>query len=290
MVRTQVIYKIMVGSLTSRVAGCLGRRVNLNVFKILPLTTLRTIDLGGKKIFDPLFSRFCAEMRVFFEVNNAPECVQECKFSVPTRLPQPLLVNEDRTVMPITAIVGKKDHTRHTFKEKLNHDAETRMDATGPGPRHNFAVWRTANGERQGFGNADRNRLSSERRGTDGLFPRQHRGEALGALSQHRRLACRTHRPYSYSNRHGGPQIENPRGKKPTQRKERNRCKATRRLAGVWPEDGQHDLQQIKFDPLRQSRSWASRSEQRPAPCEKTARNGAPKTQFSVAKVGARRE
>ena len=49
---------------------------NFHVFYILPVTTLRTIDLGGKKISDPLFSRFCAEMRVLFEVNNAPESVQ----------------------------------------------------------------------------------------------------------------------------------------------------------------------------------------------------------------------
>jgi hypothetical protein len=47
-------------------------RDNSHVFWILSVTTLRTIDLGGKKIFDPLFSRFCAEMRVFFERNLAP--------------------------------------------------------------------------------------------------------------------------------------------------------------------------------------------------------------------------
>ncbi len=38
---------------------------NFNVSKILPLTTFRTIDLGGKKNSDPLFSRFCRETRVF---------------------------------------------------------------------------------------------------------------------------------------------------------------------------------------------------------------------------------
>ena len=48
---------------------------NSHVSKILPVTTLRTIDLGGKKISDPLFSRFCAEMRVFFEQNVAPKYV-----------------------------------------------------------------------------------------------------------------------------------------------------------------------------------------------------------------------
>jgi len=49
---------------------------NPNVSKILPLTTFRTIDLGGGKISGRLFSRFCAEMRVFFEMNCAPEFVQ----------------------------------------------------------------------------------------------------------------------------------------------------------------------------------------------------------------------
>ena len=41
------------------------RRGNSNVSKILPLTTLRTIDLGGKKNSGPLFSRSCRKMRVF---------------------------------------------------------------------------------------------------------------------------------------------------------------------------------------------------------------------------------
>jgi hypothetical protein len=50
---------------------------NSNVSKILPLTTLRTIDLEGKKISGPLFSIFCAKMRVFFEVFSAPEYVQQ---------------------------------------------------------------------------------------------------------------------------------------------------------------------------------------------------------------------
>src|ERR1700678_271213 len=52
---------------------------NSNVSKILPLTTFRTIDLGGKKISGPLFSRLCEEMRVFFEVFSAPEYVQELR-------------------------------------------------------------------------------------------------------------------------------------------------------------------------------------------------------------------
>ena len=50
---------------------------NYHVLNILPVTTLRTIDLGGKKNTGPLFSRFCAEMRVFFEVNSAPEYVHQ---------------------------------------------------------------------------------------------------------------------------------------------------------------------------------------------------------------------
>jgi hypothetical protein len=41
----------------------------------LPVTTLRTIDLRGKKISDPLFSRFCVKTERFFEGNYAPECV-----------------------------------------------------------------------------------------------------------------------------------------------------------------------------------------------------------------------
>jgi len=49
-----------------------GKLRNSNVSKILPLTTFRTIDLGGGKISGRLFSRFCAKMRVFFELNCAP--------------------------------------------------------------------------------------------------------------------------------------------------------------------------------------------------------------------------
>jgi hypothetical protein len=56
--------------------GYSGNRVNSNVSKILPLTTFRTIDLGDKKISGRLFSRFCAEARVFFEVFIAQEYVQ----------------------------------------------------------------------------------------------------------------------------------------------------------------------------------------------------------------------
>ena len=50
---------------------------NLNVSNILPLTTFRTIDLGGRKNPSSLFSRFCAELRVFFEEFSAREIVQQ---------------------------------------------------------------------------------------------------------------------------------------------------------------------------------------------------------------------
>jgi hypothetical protein len=53
----------------------LRHRRNFHVLNILPVTTLRTIDLGGKKISGPLFSRFWAEMSVFFEGKYAPEYV-----------------------------------------------------------------------------------------------------------------------------------------------------------------------------------------------------------------------
>jgi len=53
----------------------IGEPYNSNVLNILPVTTLRTIDLEGKENFDPLFSRFCAEMRVFLDRNGAPEGV-----------------------------------------------------------------------------------------------------------------------------------------------------------------------------------------------------------------------
>ena len=45
----------------------LGVHPNFNVSKILPVTTFRTIDLGGKKNSGPLFSRFCAKQSVFFD-------------------------------------------------------------------------------------------------------------------------------------------------------------------------------------------------------------------------------
>ena len=58
-------------------------QANSNVSKMLPLTTFRTIDLGGRKISGPLFSRFCAKTRVFFEVFSAPEYVQKVRPSLP---------------------------------------------------------------------------------------------------------------------------------------------------------------------------------------------------------------
>jgi hypothetical protein len=62
---------------SERPRGC-----NSNVSKILPVTTLRTIDLGGKKNSGPLFSGFCAKTRVFFEVNYAPKYVQDVAVDV----------------------------------------------------------------------------------------------------------------------------------------------------------------------------------------------------------------
>src|SRR5271157_2506175 len=63
----------------------LRHRRNFNVYKILPVNTLRTIDLGGKNSPDPLFSRFCGEQRVFLRVflhqnmcNKSREAAQEC--------------------------------------------------------------------------------------------------------------------------------------------------------------------------------------------------------------------
>jgi hypothetical protein len=44
----------------------IGEHPNSNVLNILPVTTFRTIDLEGKKNFDPLFSRFCVNLSVFF--------------------------------------------------------------------------------------------------------------------------------------------------------------------------------------------------------------------------------
>src|SRR5271156_5406352 len=59
---------------------------NSNVSNILTLTTLRTIDLGGQKNADPLFSGFCGEMGVFFEVDSAPQSVHQ---AIPRRTSPP---------------------------------------------------------------------------------------------------------------------------------------------------------------------------------------------------------
>ena len=52
-----------------------GNRANSDVSNTLPLTTFRTIDLGGKKNPTPLFSRFCAKTEIFFEEYSAPKSV-----------------------------------------------------------------------------------------------------------------------------------------------------------------------------------------------------------------------
>jgi len=57
-------------------AKAVEQQDNSNVSKILPVTTFRTIDLGGRKFVDPFFSIFCVELRVFFEVFFAQEYVQ----------------------------------------------------------------------------------------------------------------------------------------------------------------------------------------------------------------------
>jgi hypothetical protein len=44
--------------------------LNFHVFKILPATTLRTIDLGDKKDSGSLFSRFCSDRGVFLIGTN----------------------------------------------------------------------------------------------------------------------------------------------------------------------------------------------------------------------------
>jgi len=54
---------------------------NSNVCNILPITTLRTIDLQGTKNPDRLFSRFCRERECFFEVFSAPVMVHTTCFS-----------------------------------------------------------------------------------------------------------------------------------------------------------------------------------------------------------------
>jgi hypothetical protein len=59
-------------------------RRNSNVSKILPLTTLRTIDLEGKKISGRLFSRFCAKTNDFFkEILHHELCTAMSEPSLP---------------------------------------------------------------------------------------------------------------------------------------------------------------------------------------------------------------
>src|SRR5208282_1220632 len=53
-----------------------GEHRNSNVLNILPVTTLRTIDLAGKKKSVPLFSIFCVKLSVFPRGNLAPKMVQ----------------------------------------------------------------------------------------------------------------------------------------------------------------------------------------------------------------------
>src|SRR5580704_17308440 len=57
-------------------ADCLD---NPNVLNILPLTTLRTIDLEGTKNSDPLFSIFWVETRDFFEELCTRVCASELR-------------------------------------------------------------------------------------------------------------------------------------------------------------------------------------------------------------------
>jgi hypothetical protein len=52
-----------------------GHHHNSHVMNILPITTLRTIDLGGIKNYGSLFSIFCAKIERFFQRNYAPEYV-----------------------------------------------------------------------------------------------------------------------------------------------------------------------------------------------------------------------
>jgi hypothetical protein len=59
-----------------------GGQDNSNVSKIVPLTTFGTIDLGGKKISGLLFSRFCAEIEIFFQQNPALRIVQSVAWSI----------------------------------------------------------------------------------------------------------------------------------------------------------------------------------------------------------------
>ena len=59
------LLEILISKVPEMEPKAAGKLRNSNVSKILPLTTFRTIDLGGGKISGPLFSRFWAETRVF---------------------------------------------------------------------------------------------------------------------------------------------------------------------------------------------------------------------------------
>jgi len=61
---------------TNQATQAANKNANHNVLNVLPVTTLRTIDLQGKKKSGPLFSIFWAELSDFFERNSAPEYVQ----------------------------------------------------------------------------------------------------------------------------------------------------------------------------------------------------------------------
>jgi len=80
-------------------AKAVEQQDNSNVSKILPVTTFRTIDLGGRKFVDPFFSIFCVELRVFFEVFFAPEYVQ-------ARIPGALIETKTVRLNSLGEIVG----------------------------------------------------------------------------------------------------------------------------------------------------------------------------------------
>jgi hypothetical protein len=64
-----------------------GNHRNSNVRNILPVTTLRTIDLAGPKNSSRLFSRFCVETRVFFDEKAAPRLVHSQDATRATTIP-----------------------------------------------------------------------------------------------------------------------------------------------------------------------------------------------------------
>jgi len=74
MVKAKVVSRALPLSQNRTTGG--KRHRNSNVWNILPVSTLRTIDLGSKKNSNRLFSRFCGKLSVFFEVFLAPKLVQ----------------------------------------------------------------------------------------------------------------------------------------------------------------------------------------------------------------------